>query len=353
MGPGSKPVQTVTIRPVILCGGSGTRLWPLSTPEVPKQFLKLDGEETMLAKTAGRMVDDEEQGLAFRSPMIVGGARHEALMKAELPDATLILEPFGRNSAAAVAAAALTAHPEELLLVLPADHSILRPDRFRRAIRIGAGAAAAGDIVTFGITPDFPSTGYGYIEIEQEDRPVLKAVKFEEKPPIEKAKRYLEAGHYLWNAGIFLFQADAMVKAFETHAPDVLQAVRAALPEQADGNAYRIDAGKFNACPDISVDYAIMEKYPGVRAVPVDMGWNDVGDYKALWELSDKDEDGNAIMGPVTAIDCKNCYIRSEGRAISVSGLRHAIIVATSDHYMICDMDEAQKVKALAEAARR
>lgn len=347
-------MQTITIRPVILCGGSGTRLWPLSTPEVPKQFLKLDGEQTMLAKTASRMVDDAEQGLSFRSPIIVGGAGHEDLMKAELPDAMLILEPFGRNSAAAVAAAALAAHPEELLLVLPADHSILRPDRFRRAIRIGASAAASGDIVTFGITPDFPSTGYGYIEIEQEDRPVLKAVKFEEKPPLEKARSYIEAGHYLWNAGIFLFEAGAMIKAFETHAPDVLDAVRDALPEMAgEGNIHRIDAGKFHACPDISVDYAIMEKHPGVRAVPVDMGWNDVGDYKALWELSDKDEDGNSILGPVTAFDCKNCYIRSEGRPISVSGLRHAIVVATADHYMVCDMDEAQKVKALAKAAQR
>ncbi|MGB3624787.1 MAG: sugar phosphate nucleotidyltransferase [Henriciella sp.] len=347
-------MQTLTIRPVILCGGSGTRLWPLSTPEVPKQFLKLDGEETMLAKTASRMIDDAEQGLAFRSPMIVGAARHEALMKAELPEAVLILEPFGRNSAAAVAAAALTAHPEELLLVLPADHSILRPDRFRRAIRIGASAAAAGDIVTFGITPDFPSTGYGYIEIEQEDRPVLKAVKFEEKPPLEKAKHYIEAGHYLWNAGIFLFEAGAMVKAFEAHAPDVLQAVRDSLPaSDGESTVHRIDADKFGACPEISVDYAIMEKHPGVRAVPVDMGWNDVGDYKALWELSDKDEDGNALLGPVTAIDCKHCYIRSEGRPISVSGLRHAIIVATEDNYMVCAMDDAQKVKALAQAARR
>jgi mannose-1-phosphate guanylyltransferase/mannose-6-phosphate isomerase len=346
-------VKTFTITPVILCGGSGTRLWPLSTPERPKQFLKLDGKLSMLAHTSARMEDDAAADLSFARAIIVGAAKHEELIRKELPHGRLILEPFGRNSAAAVAAAALAADADDLLLVLPADHSILRPDAFRQAIRKGADAALDGKIVTFGITPDFPATGYGYIDVEPGGDAVLKTREFVEKPPLEKAKAYLDAGHYLWNAGIFLFRAGTMLAAFRMHAAAVLEAVQAALPDttQTD-DAYRIDADAFRACPDISIDYAVMEKFPAVMAVPVEMGWNDVGDYKALWTLSDKDDHGNALMGPVTAVDCRNCYIRSEAQPIFVSGLTDKIVVATADHYMVCDMDAAQSVKTLANAAK-
>lgn len=347
-------MDKVNVTAVILCGGSGTRLWPLSTPEKPKQFLKLDGETSMLAHTAARLKVDDDAGLAFDTAIVVGSTRHGDLIGGELPDARLILEPFGRNSAAAVAAACLAAPSGALLLVLPADHSILRPDLFRKAIRQGVDAALDGHIVTFGIRPSYPATGYGYIDVEQGTAPVLNARAFVEKPPLETAQAYVDAGHYLWNGGIFLFSADTMLQAFEAHAPDVLSAVRRSLPDAVQSRPVTsIEPAAFEACPDISLDYAIMEKFPHVMAVPVDMGWSDVGDYKALWELAAKDADGNAILGPVTANGCRNCYIRSEAGPVSVSGLDSKIVVVTRDHHMVCDMDAAQTVKTLAEAARK
>ncbi|WP_158085699.1 mannose-1-phosphate guanylyltransferase [Henriciella aquimarina] len=347
-------METLEITPVILCGGSGTRLWPLSTPERPKQFLKLDGQASMLAQTAARMCDDDKAGLRFAQTLVVGSVRHRDMIRDEVPGARRILEPFGRNSAAAVAAAALAAPEDALLLVLPADHSILRPDLFRKAVGAGAAAARDGHIVTFGITPSFPATGYGYIDIEPGETCVRKARKFVEKPLLDKAQAYLDSGHYLWNAGIFLFRAGTMLDAFRTHAPEILDNVTRALPQAiATQEESEIDAGVFDACPNTSIDYAIMEKFPSVMAVPVEMGWSDVGDYKALWELSEKDADGNVLMGPVTATGCRNCYIRSEAGPLSVSGLTDKIVIATGDHYMACDMAEAQSVKTLASAASK
>lgn len=344
-------VQPVTVTPVILCGGVGSRLWPLSTAERPKQFLTLEGQSSMLAETAARVQTGDDR-LAFADCTVVGNERHRDLIRAEVPNARLILEPLGRNSAPAVAAASLIADPDDLLLIMPADHAIRHPERFVDAIATGLQAARDGSIVTFGIEPDHPATGYGYIDAEPGDAPIVPARQFVEKPNLDTANAYLKAGHYLWNAGIFLFRAGTMVDAFRTHAPEVLSGVEKAIAgATGEGDEIRLEAAAFAACPGISVDYAIMEQFKPVMAVPVDMGWSDVGDFRALWEMSSKDAQGNVLMGPVTAVGCRNCYIRSEGAPISVEGLEDMIVVEAGGHRINCPMADAQSVKKLAEAS--
>ena len=344
--------RAVAVTPVILCGGIGSRLWPLSTADRPKQFLPLDGRSSMLNETAARLRDEPSLNLAFSNFIIVGNQRHRQLIRKEVPGARLLLEPFGRNSAAAIAAASLAAEPDALLLVMPADHAIEFPERLREAIAKGVPAASCGKIVTFGIQPDHPATGYGYIDAEPAAGPVLKARSFVEKPALATAKAYLEAGHYFWNAGIFLFRADTMLAAFRQFAPDVLASVERAFPVRFRGERESLlDAAAFSDAPSISIDYAVMEKHDSVVAVPVDMGWNDVGDYRALWSISNKDDRGNVVMGPVKAVDCRNCYLRSEDDALEVSGLTDMIVVKAGGFEMTCRMDDAQSVKDIAARA--
>ncbi len=339
------------LTPVILCGGAGTRLWPLSNNQTPKQFLTLFGQSSMLTLTADRVRHSADSSIEFGRPLAIGSQAHEHLLSAQLPQARILLEPFGRNSAAAVAAAAAASQPDDILLILPADHHIKYPEKFHEAVAAGMEKAIDGSIITFGIEPTFPSTGYGYIELEGQTGRVRKANRFVEKPDAETAQSYLESGRYVWNAGIFLFKASAMLDAFRAHAPDVLDAVNAAMPADFGDEPGVLDPAHFDGCPSISVDYAIMEKVDEIYGVPVDMGWSDVGDYDALWKLSETDASGNALSGNVSVIDTANCYVRSQSLPIYATGVSDLIIVANEHNIMVCPITQAQDVKKLANLA--
>lgn len=321
------------ITPVILCGGGGTRLWPLSTPLKPKQFLNLSGARSMLAETAARVSDIDK----FKPPLAVGSARHAALLRQSLPNARLLLEPFGRNSAPPIAAACLLCDPDDLLLVLPADHHIEDVPAFLSAIEIGAEAAQAGRIVTFGIQPDHPATGYGYIEAEGEGaaRPV---VRFVEKPDYETAVGYLRTGRFFWNAGIFLFKASVMLEALRAHADDILEGVEAALIDET------LDRAKFREVRGESIDYAVLEGASNITVVPVSMGWSDLGDFRALHEAG-IDDSSIHVEGHAEVTKSENIYVRAEGVRVAVHGLDDVAIVATPENILVSRLSDAAGIK--------
>lgn len=336
----------VKITPVILCGGGGTRLWPLSTPLKPKQFLTLSGPKTMLAETAARVGDEDR----FRRPIAIGSARHAALLRETLTHARILQEPVGKNSAPPIAAACLMSAPEDLLLVLPADHYIEDVPAFRSAIDAGAAAAADGRIVTFGIEPDHPATGYGYIEAQGEglSRPV---VRFVEKPDHDTAVEYLATGRFFWNAGIFLFQASVMLDALEAHAPDILAGVRRALIDD------RLDRAAFRDVRAESIDYAVLETAQNISVVPVSMGWSDLGDFRALHQARCDDDAHNVhTEGHAAVTESTNIYVRSEGVRVAVHGLDDVAVVATPQNVLVSRLSDAARIKPvtgqLAETGR-
>ncbi len=348
------------IIPVILSGGSGTRLWPMSRPERPKQLLALTAEETMLQLTVGRVA-----GEAFAAPIVVGNARHadlveEQLRHAGVSPAALILEPAGRNTAPAIALAALAAGGgEQALLVMPSDHVIGDVDAFHAAIARAMPVVADGWLVTFGIAPDAPETGYGWIQRgEPIGDGVFRVLRFVEKPPRDAAEAMLAAGDHDWNGGIFLFRADLYLQALAQHDPAILTAAQAAM-SAATRDGFRItpDAQAFAAAPDQSIDYAVMEKAERVAVVPVSMGWNDVGSWDALHGISDRDEAGNAHGshgdGEVLAIDTRNCLVRSDGARVALVGVEDLIVVASGDDILILPRGRSQEVKKLIEAMKK
>ena len=294
----------------------------------------------MLAETAAR-VDDPAR---FRKPLAIGAARHARLLHEALPGADILLEPVGRNSAPPIAAACLVSEPEDLLLVLPADHFIADLAAFHAAIEIGAEAAEAGRLVTFGIEPDHPAIGYGYIEAEG-DGPVRAAKNFHEKPDRAVAERYLAAGGFYWNAGIFLFRARTMIEALAEHAPDILDGVRSAL---TDG---RLDRAKFAAVRGESIDYAVLECAARIDVVPVSMGWSDLGDFRALHDArADSAADRVVTEGHVAATDTTNAYIHAEGLKVAVHGLEDVAIVATPDSVLVTRLSDAAGIKKVTGA---
>jgi len=322
------------IRPVILCGGGGTRLWPLSTPRRPKQFLTLTGPHTMLEETAARVNDPS----CFHRPLAIGAARHEALLREALPGADILLEPVGRNSAPPIAAACLMSAPDDLLLILPADHHIADVPAFLAAIRTGAEAAEAGRIITFGIRPDHPATGYGYIEADG-GGPARPVMRFVEKPDLETAQSYLATGRFFWNAGIFLFKAHAMLSALEEHAPDILDAVKAALKDK------RLDRAAFSAVRGESIDYAVLEHARDIAVVPVSMGWSDLGDFRALHAAGCGGAERVVMEGHVSATDTSNAYIRAEGVRAAVHGLEDIAVIATPGNVLVTRLSDAAGIK--------
>ena len=348
--------HSTPIIPVILSGGSGTRLWPMSTPDMPKQMLALTADETMLQLTAQRA-----QGPQFAAPIVVANARHADMVEDQLNAVgaaaqALILEPVGRNTAPAIALAALAAGGGAApLLVMPSDHVIADVAAFHAAIATALPLVEDGWLVTFGIDPQAPETGYGWIKVGAEiSGGVHRVASFVEKPPRDAAEAMLAAGDHAWNGGIFLFRADAYLDALALHDPATLSACRGAMDSgRREGVRIYPDGEAFAAAPSESIDYAVMEKAERVAVVPVSMGWSDLGSWDALHEISDVDDDGNAHAtgesGEVIAIDTANCLVRSDGLRIAMVGVEDLIVVASGNDVLILPRGRSQEVKALIE----
>lgn len=343
------------ITPVILSGGAGTRLWPLSCEQRPKQLLALTGAETMLQLTARRVADRAR----FAAPIVVAGAGHADEVESQLAaigasPSPLIVEPVARNTAAAIALAALACDPGALMLVMPSDHVIADVDAFLAAVATGTALAGQGWLVTFGITPRRPDTGYGYIRrgaALSED--AFRVAAFIEKPNEATARRFLDEGGHDWNAGIFLFRADALLAAMERHAPDILAATRAAWASgTADPKHVRPDAALFAGVRAQSIDHAVMEKANRIAVVPVAAGWCDLGSWDASFAMSDKDRHGNALFGDVIAIDSVNCLLRADGRRLVAIGISDLIVIETPEATLIVPRGQSQRVREVVDALR-
>ncbi len=344
------------IVPVILSGGSGTRLWPVSRESFPKQLWPLISDHTLLQETALRA-----RGERFAPPVIVCNQEHrfliaEQLRAAGIPGPRILLEPVGRNSAPAIAAAAILVaetDPDAVLWLLAADHVIVDVAALHKSLATAATAARAGRFVTFGMRPTAPETGYGYIAIGTalDDAPDAFAVaEFVEKPDAARAARLATDGRHLWNSGMFVFTARTLLEELASHAPDVLHAVRRAMAERtSDLDFVRLGVEAFTACPSISLDYAVAERTSRAAVVPADIGWSDIGSWGALWELGRKDEQGNVTVGDVLLESARNCYVRSDGMLATVVGLEDAVVVVTEDAVLAMHRDHAQDVKKVVD----
>ena len=341
-----------SITPVILSGGSGTRLWPVSRDGRPKQFIALTDEETMFQLTVGRSADLP----GVTPPLVIANAAHGPLVAAQHDgEMMLILEPCARNTAPAIALAALAMpDPDGLMLVMPSDHVIADLPAFHAAIERARALAADDWLVTFGIEPDAPETGYGYIALGQELAPgAHKVARFVEKPDEDRARALLAAGGHVWNAGIFLFSARGYLDALAKHQPEMLEKARAALVgAERDGNSILPAVEAFAACPSDSIDYAVMERAGKVACVPVSMGWSDVGSWDALHALTGKDEAGNALAGPAYPIDAHGNFVFSEGPAVTLVGVEDLIVVATETEVLILKRGASQDVRKAAALAK-
>jgi len=344
------------IIPVILSGGSGTRLWPLSRKQYPKQYLPLAGDNTMLQETILRL-----NGLDnLADPIIICNADHRFLVaeqcqQIDIKNPVILLEPVGRNTAPAIAAAALQSingSDDAVLLVLSADHVIQDVEAFHQAINIASNQAQEGKLATFGIVPTDANTGYGYIKSSKNNNDgAYKVEEFVEKPDLQTAQAYLEQGNYLWNSGMFMFKAATLISELTTHSSSIVTSVNDAVNNAAqDLDFIRLDKQAFESSPSDSIDYALMEKSDNVVVVPLDAQWNDIGSWSALYDIGDKDNQGNVIKGDVITQDTTNTFINANHHMVATIGVDNLIIVDTADATFIATQDKAQEVKSIVES---
>jgi len=356
--------HSITIHPVILSGGSGTRLWPLSREHYPKQLLPLVSEQTLLQQTAIRL--DGLPGVA--DPLFICNEDHRFLVAEQIRQigkaaAGILLEPVGRNTAPAITLAALALANDgrdAVMLAMPADHVIKDETAFRRAVTRGAALAAEDYLVTFGIVPHAPETGYGYIKrteiigTSQSTDAAYRVGAFVEKPDAATAQRYLDSGEYLWNSGIFMMRAAIWLKEIARHRPDIAEAcARAYQQGKEDADFYRVDKAAFSGCPGDSIDYAVMEKTDRAVVVSLDAGWSDVGAWSSLWEISPRDSDGNVIRGDVETHSTRNTLLIAQHRLLAAVGLEDIIVVETADAVLVAHKDRAQDVKEIVSRLKK
>jgi mannose-1-phosphate guanylyltransferase len=337
------------IKAVIMAGGSGTRLWPLSRAAHPKQFLALHGDDTMLQATMKRL-----HGLNVKSSVTICNEEHRFFVAEQLREidklGSIILEPVGRNTAPAIALAALLSNEDELLLVLAADHVIQDDVAFTKAVAEAIPLAESGKLVTFGIVPDKPHTGYGYIKRGAEQGVGFVVERFVEKPSIEVAQGYVHSGEYYWNSGMFLVKASRYLSELRKFRPDIHESCASSIAEvKSDLDFVRIDSEHFKECPSESVDYAVMEKTDDAVVVPMDAGWSDIGSWSSLWDISQKDDNGNATHGDVMLHEANNSYVRTDGKLVAAIGVDDLVIVSTKDVLVVAHKDSVQNVKVIAE----
>ena len=357
------------IQPVILSGGSGTRLWPLSREKYPKQLLPLFGEDSLLQGTVRRV--DGIDGIKLAAPMVVCNEEYRFVIAEQLrlmgKDGVIVLEPVGRNTAPALTLAALESvakGDDPVLLVMPADHVILDNAAFQKVVSQGAVLAATGMVVTFGITPDCPETGYGYIQTGDSlgalSTGACSIARFVEKPDRETAQHYVDSGDYLWNSGLFMMRASVWIAAMEQCRPDILSACQAAWQvEQLDGNFVRVGKAEFENCPSDSIDYAVMERIaagqpnlPAGAVIPLSAGWSDVGAWDSLWAVLPKDAQGNATQGDVILTDCSDTLALSGGRLVACVGVSDLVVVETPDAILVAHKSKTQDVKKIVDALK-
>ena len=347
--------------PVILSGGSGTRLWPLSRSSYPKQFLPITEEKTLFQLTLERISKLNQELANFQNPIIVTNENHRFIVAEQLRQqktaAQILLEPIARNTAPAIAAAAELAlsHGEDpVLLILAADHIIEQQEAFNQAVAVGLSAAEAGKLVTFGIVPTAPETGYGYIKsqnkIEKTQLQSYPVAQFVEKPNFETAQQYLANGFYLWNSGMFMFKASIYLQELEKFNPSIVKNAKNAIRESKnDLDFVRLDKASFEQCPEDSIDYAVMEKTEHAVVVPLNANWNDVGAWNSVWGVSQKDENGNSLRGDVITHDTHNSLIHAETRLVSTLGLENVVVIETADAVLVADQSKVQDIKKIVE----
>lgn len=349
----------INVTPVILCGGLGTRLWPLSRAGFPKQFLSLTGNESLFQQAAQRLVALGADDIQVAKPLIVTGEDHRFLASEQLREAgielgAVLLEPVGRNTAPALTLAALAAlegGEDPVLVVTPADQTVVNTTAFTQAMQQAVREASGGSIVILGITPDRPETGYGYIQTKSQSAAGAMVVqRFVEKPNADTAQQYLDEGGYYWNAGMFVLKASVWLNALSAFRPDIAKATSAAWQGKTQDNAFiRPGKAEFTSIPSESVDYAVMERCPGstfpIKMVPLDAGWNDLGAWDAVWSVLPKDEQGNAHLGDVLTTDSRNTLVHASSRLVSLVGVQDLIVIETPDAVLVADKNRSQDVK--------